>query len=83
MPRFNEYSRDGRTLLVKFTCRRCGKEQIDPLEDHKDDDHESYGYLHRIHPPKGWEDLLHGPLLCPECVRAYAAFMNNEKEGLT
>lgn len=80
---FNSFSDDGRTLLVKFTCRRCGAEQIDELEAHKDDDHESYGYLHRIKPPEGWVDLLHGPLLCPACIKAYAAFMANRKEAET
>lgn len=81
MMRFNSFSSDGRTLLVKFTCLRCGKEHIDPLEAHKDDDPESYGHLHSIKPPKGWDNLLiHGPLLCPECLRAYALFMRNGKE---
>lgn len=80
---FNDYSRNGRTLLVKFTCRRCGAEQIDELEAHKDDDHESYGYLQSIKPPKGWEDLMHGPLLCPECVSAFVEFMSNKKEAET
>lgn len=81
MLNFNRYEDDGRTLMVKFTCKRCGKEHIEPMEAHKDDDHESYGYLRRIKPPQGWEDLPAGPLLCPECVREYAAFMRNERRG--
>lgn len=80
MPQFNEYSNNGRTLLVKFTCYRCGNEHIDPLEAHDNDTRESYGYLHYILPPPGWKELLHGPLLCPDCVRAYEIFMNNTKE---
>ena len=80
MPTFNEYSSSGRTLLVKFTCRRCGKEHIEPLEAHDNDMNEGYGHLHHIRPPKGWEELLHGPLLCPECVQAYKIFMGNTKE---
>ena len=64
--------------MVAFTCRRCGKNHLDTLEAHKDDDDESYGYLFRIKPPSGWKDLSHGLLLCPECFKAYQLFMNNK-----
>lgn len=84
MPQFNSYESEGRTLMVKFTCRRCGKEQIDPLEAHKDDDRESYGYLRYIKVPTGWCDhLINGSLLCPECVEALRCFMRIRKEGNT
>lgn len=80
MPQYNGYSSNGRTLMVRFTCARCGREQIDELEAHKDDDRESYGRLYYIKPPKGWGNLhIHGPLLCDACMRAYEAFINNSK----
>ena len=75
---FNNYSGRGRTLLVKFTCRRCGFEKIDPLEAHKDDDPRGYGYLHYIDPPAGWREIMYGPmLLCPACIKALENFMKN------
>lgn len=78
MPQFNQYSADGRTLMVKFTCRRCGAEKTEPLKD-CDKDPEHYGYLRRLAPPKGWEDLLNGPLLCEECYQKYLKFMEGEQ----
>ena len=78
---FTSFSDHGRTLMVKFTCRRCGAEQIDELEAHKDDDHESYGYLRFIKPPEGWDDLMQGPLLCPACIKAFVKFMEYGKEA--
>lgn len=78
MPNFNSYEQDGRTLMVKFTCRRCGKEHTVPLEEH-DKDPESYGYLRSLTPPPGWADLLHGPLLCSQCFAEYNAFMRHKR----
>lgn len=81
MPHFNEYKGGGITLAVRFTCRRCGRTQIENLED-MDKGSESYGYLHNLKKPEGWDNLhIHGPLLCPECNKAYDAFMQNEKEA--
>ena len=77
MLNFNQYAADGRELMVEFTCRRCGRKHIDPLKEHKNDD-QSYGYLHRIKPPKGWVDLLHGPLLCDFCYAEYLKFMEGK-----
>lgn len=77
---FSEYSSNGRTLLVMFTCHRCGKGKLETLEEHDKDMSDSYGYLHHIKPPEGWKDLLHGPLLCPECHEAYQLFMQNKTE---
>lgn len=80
MPHYNKYEDDGCTLMVKFTCQRCGGIHLDKLED-MDKDPESYGYLHNLTLPEGWMRLgIFSPLLCPECVRAYARFMQNEKE---
>ena len=75
MPQFNDYEADGRRLMVEFTCKRCGDKALRPLKD-QDTDKEAYGFLHRIKPPKGWQELLHGPLLCRECMEAYKRFMN-------
>lgn len=78
MPQFNSYSSDGRTLMVKFTCRRCGAEQTEPLKDcEKDPEH--YGHLFRLTPPAGWKDLLHGPLLCADCYQKYLNFMEGKQ----
>ena len=79
MPSFNDYEDNGRTLMVKFTCQRCGKEHTGRLEDH-DKDPESYGYLRSLKPPKGWIEIPYHTLLCPECSRAFVSFMRNEKE---
>lgn len=82
MPQFSQYKADGRELLVQFTCQRCKTTHIDPLEKHKDDDHEHYGHLKfGVKPPEGWAELLHGPLLCPGCVEAYKRFMNPIEEA--
>lgn len=75
MPQFNEYAADGRRLMVEFTCKRCGDRALRPLKD-QDTDPETYGFLNRIKPPKGWQELLHGPLLCRECTEAYKRFMD-------
>ncbi len=82
MPNFSAYRKDGRTLLVSFTCYRCGKVHIAELEplDMKADDH--YGNLNQLPLPKGWSDwLIHSYLLCDECTAALNAFFNvNKKE---
>ena len=75
---FYEYSNGSRTLLVMFTCKRCGRTEIELLESHEKDMSDSYGYLHYIKPPEGWKDLLHGPLLCPDCFNDYQLFMQNK-----
>ena len=72
---FNNYASHGRTLMVKFTCHRCGFEKLDPLRDHQNDDPESSGHLDSLKAPEGWKELLHGPLLCPACAKAYNIFM--------
>lgn len=78
MPHFNDYESDGRTLMVKFTCTRCGLNLIAPLKEH-DTDPESYGYLHHLKPSKGWGEIPYNVLLCPECIQAFQDFMNNKE----
>lgn len=79
MLQFNQYESNGRTQMIRFTCRRCGVQEIVPLTREMVDD-TTYGNLHFVKPPQGWEELSHGPLLCPACVEAYKDFMNYSKE---
>lgn len=72
---FNRYSCDGRTLMVMYTCARCGRKHTDTLEAHKNDDDQACLYLHRLKPPEYWVDLPHGPLLCGSCYKEYLKFM--------
>ena len=80
MPSFNAYNKYGRTLLVRFTCCRCGKvhaEELEPL-DKKAGDH--YGNLSSLPPPKGWSDwTLHSHLLCDDCTTKLVAFFKGEE----
>ena len=80
---FHEY-RDGRgsrELMVKFTCLRCKKELIEPLQIVDKRSNEVYGYLHNLKEPEGWYEAVHGPLFCPDCYKAYERFMKNEEVG--
>lgn len=80
MPNFSDYSKYGRTLLVRFTCRRCGKvrtEELEPL-DKKAGDH--YGNLSSLPPPDGWSDwMLHSYLLCDDCTAKLVDFLNGKE----
>lgn len=81
MPSFNDYDKYGRTLLVRFTCYRCGKIHIEELEplDEKAGDH--YGHLTRLPIPKGWSDWLWPRfLLCNDCTTKLSEFMNAYKK---
>ncbi len=75
MPRFNSYSGYGRTLMVKFHCLRCKREEIDELSNR--DTNDGYGSLNAIEHPKGWETYGFN-LLCPECAQALKDFINNK-----
>lgn len=80
MPQFNEYERNGRRLMVEFTCRRCKGARVEPLEPLVDN--EGYGYLHNINEPEGWTELC-GILLCPTCTKELKEFMEaGVNEGL-
>lgn len=78
MPQFNEYKADGRELMVRFTCQRCRDYVVEPLTADKIES-ESYGHLRYVKKPEGWKELLHGPLLCPKCFKAYQDFMQNKE----
>ena len=80
MPTFYDYKKDGRELLVKFTCARCGAEHIGSLERaaEKADDH--YGHLNNIPLPAGWSDwLLRSRPLCEACTEALSEFFKNKR----
>lgn len=81
MLQFNKYSDEGRTLMVKFTCYRCGESVTIPLsEANVPSDH--YGHLHNIDPPKPWDEIPYNKILCPDCLKAYKEFMQpREREG--
>lgn len=83
MPQFNKFKDDGRELMVRFTCYRCGHQAIEELTDSKISA-ESYGYLCYIKRPEGWGELSNHRLLCPRCTELYTRFMKNERmEGET
>jgi hypothetical protein len=69
----NRYSTRGRTLLVQFTCGRCGKTHVEPYEKQANS---AEGNLQCFRPPKGWKnDSLHLPILCDDCNKAFGEFM--------
>lgn len=78
MPQFNAYKDGGRELMIRYTCTRCKDYVVEPLTPEKVGN-ESYGHLYNIKEPEGWKELLHGPLLCPKCVKAYEDFMHNKR----
>jgi hypothetical protein len=60
--------------MAEFTCRRCGATSTRPLQE-CDKDPESYGYLHRLEAPQGWEDVDGIGLLCKDCMAALMNFL--------
>jgi hypothetical protein len=64
--------------MAEFSCCRCGVALIRPLEE-CDKDPESYGYLKRLEPPQGWEDINYLGLFCTACVKDLADFMRAKK----
>lgn len=73
----DKYSSQGRTLLVQFKCGRCGFELCKPFEEVDNDDVD--GFINRIKPPEGWEDLHGCILLCDACYEHYKQFMANKR----
>lgn len=67
----------GRSLLVEFTCGRCGMTQLIPFIENPAAG--AYANLTSHDVPEGWLPAgTYTPLLCPNCVRAFERFM----EGL-
>ena len=72
----NAYSESGRTMAVKFTCRRCQKVAYRTLKECIGSE---FNRLADLSPPEGWEDGgFYYPLFCPECSVAHNKFMNME-----
>lgn len=72
------YTRQGRTLMVKFTCSRCGDFVITPYADQAQ---ETEGNLQCFRPPEGWSDhfSFYAPLLCPKCTAQLKNWMSGGK----
>lgn len=72
-----ETKRNGRELMVKFTCRRCKKVECLPYDEVMTGDH--YGYLHNSSLPDKWT-TLHGLPMCEFCTGAFKVFMEAKEE---
>ena len=67
-----------RTLLVQFTCGRCGTTATVPYEHSPDYSVESNMNSQRV--PAGWRVEAGGiPLLCPTCHTKLTEFLNGGK----
>lgn len=75
-PHFFKYEGYNRTLMVKFTCRRCNKEHVCELKDRVPED--CNGRIDDIRAPKGWANH-YGGLLCDECYPKYLRFISGEE----
>lgn len=73
----NKYSKNGRTLIVKFTCSRCGYQQDEEYEKLVRKDENDYVRAYeKLHTPDGWTELQwYGRILCPECNKAFQSFL--------
>lgn len=70
------YEAHNRRLMVEFKCSRCGKTKLRPLEECIKEADEPRA-LCDLHPPTGWQDGgFYYPIFCPDCKKAYEAFMN-------
>ena len=78
---FMRYKDSGRTIMCRFTCRRCGKIADDEMEKvvARSDDH--YGHLSFLMPPVGWREVDHSFLLCDDCVVKWREFMKGENDA--
>lgn len=75
-----ETESSGRELVIKFTCRRCGKETYLPFKNAMKGD--TYGYLHNSEVPKGWRGMgLWNGLICEECAGKFDEFMNPGRQA--
>lgn len=67
-----ETKSNGRELMVKFTCRRCGKSECLPYDEVMTGEH--CGYLHNSKLPEKWTTLQSLPM-CEFCTGAFKTFM--------
>lgn len=75
---FNEYESNGRKLLVQYTCLRCGKTRIEPVEKMVPRDGH-YGFLHNLRHPDGWGEF-YNRLLCDTCTSQLHSFLANKDQ---
>ena len=76
----NVYKQDGREVMIKFTCGRCGKNHIEPYSKQAGAAHE---VLACFNPPAGWQDgTLYSPLLCDTCAEAFKSFLRGDPAAL-
>jgi hypothetical protein len=69
----NGYCMRGRTVLISFTCGRCGKTHVEPYSKQAKS---AEGNLQEFKPPEGWQDdTLYLPLLCDTCKKEFDEFM--------
>lgn len=68
-----EFKFRGRELLISYTCGRCGKTYIEPLEkQHK----KAEGNMQSFRPPEGWtSDTYSLPMLCDQCTSLFKEFI--------
>ena len=79
MIEINKFEGFGRRLLVEFSCSRCKKTASRPLKESVDAADEYLRDLCDLPPPKEWRDGgFYHKTLCPECAKAYDAFMGME-----
>ena len=73
--------REGRRLLVEFTCGRCGAIAYSPYE-HSVHSNVSDNMRHTTEPP-GWKIALgYMPLMCDKCIAEHKAFMEAADERI-
>lgn len=69
----------GRLLTVRFSCWRCGKTALRPLQDCLPSDCPVRG-LYDLKPPADWRDGgFYYPTFCPDCAEKYDRFMKCEE----
>ena len=73
IPKYEGY---GRTIMVRFQCRRCEKIALRKLEDCVPSD-SPVRDLYDLIPPKEWKNGgFYYPTFCPDCAKAYDQFIN-------
>jgi len=70
------YHENGRELVVRYTCKRCGKQHVLPYDIAV---HENASYLSQTRLPNGWQEVGHLQLICCKCAESFKEFMNPTK----
>lgn len=76
----NKYSKNGRTLIVRFTCSRCDFQQDEEYgELVRRDENDYVTAYEKLHVPNGWTELQwYGRILCPKCAKEFHRFLEGE-----